>query len=271
MTEIENQYTQLAKEIRKLSLQIVHNANSSHIGGAFSMADILAVLYTDVLNISPSTVDSDIRDRFILSKGHCCASLYAVLALKGYFSKQELLNDYGKDGTAYFTHASHYLPGVETSSGSLGHGLPVSCGIALGAQKLKLPFRVYCLLGDGEMDEGSNWESILFAAQNKLDNLCIIIDYNKIQSLGHTNEIINLEPFVDKFKAFNWNVINIDGHSYSQIRKAFESAEKRKKAPTAIIANTIKGKSVSFMEGDLKWHYKSPNKEQLEQALIELR
>lgn len=265
-----NRHEQFAKEIRKLSLTIAHNAKSSHSGGALSMADILAVLYNGVLNITPENVNSQYRDRFLLSKGHCCASLYAALALKGFLDKTALCENYGKDGSVYFTHVSHHLNGVEMSSGSLGHGLPVACGIAVNGKIRNIPYDTYVLTGDGELQEGSCWETIMFAAHHKLSHLCLIVDNNKIQSLGDVKDICDLTSLSDKLKAFNWNVLEIDGHSYDDIENAFEQFKSQKEKPTAIIANTIKGKGVSFMEGELLWHYRNPNNEQLKKALEEL-
>lgn len=260
--------TKLAKEIRKLSLLMVYKAKASHIGGALSMTDILSVLYSGVINIDPDNPNNPKRDRFLLSKGHACTSLYATLALKGFFPVEEL-DTYGKDGSRLLSHTTHYLPGIEISAGSLGHALPVSCGLALAAKRKNAKWETYCLVSDGELDEGSNWESILFAPQHKLDNLTLIVDYNKIQSLGNTNEVLMLEPLKLKFEAFNWDVIEIDGHNHEEIYKAFRKG-KTKGRPKVIIANTIKGKGVSFMEDKLLWHYKSPSKEQLEQAIKEI-
>ncbi len=264
-SNIEN----LAKEIRKIALELVYKSKSSHIGGAFSMADILAVLYDEFLHLTPETAKHPLRDRFILSKGHACTSLYAVLGLKGFFSMFEF-DIYAQNGHHFLTHATHHVPGVELSAGSLGHGLPVACGLALGARTKGENWRTYCLVSDGEMDEGSNWEAIMFAGHNKLSNLCLIIDYNKIQSLGFTKDIINLDPLSDKLKAFQWNVLEIDGHQISQIRTAFQDAISENEKPTVIIANTIKGKGVSFMENELLWHYRNPNEEQYKLALKEL-
>ena len=264
-------YQSIAKEIRRLSLQMAYNAHSSHSGGALSMADILAVLYSGVINITPETANDPNRDRFLLSKGHCCASLYATLAVRGFLNKEELLEQYGKNGGVYFSHVSHKLNGVEMSSGSLGHGLPVACGIAISGKTLRLDYETYCLTGDGELDEGSCWEAIMFAAQHKLSHLCLIVDYNKIQSLGDVKDICDLSPLSEKFEAFNWNVVEIDGHRYNEIERAFESFKAEKERPTVIIANTIKGKGVSFMEGKLLWHYRNPNDEQLAQAMEELK
>lgn len=268
-----NNYEQTAKEIRRISLIMAHHAKSSHSGGALSMADILAVLYNGIIRVSPETVNDPKRDRFLLSKGHCCASLYATLAIHGFLDKDELCENYGKDGTVYFSHVSHKLNGVEMSSGSLGHGLPVACGIALNGKLRQQDYDTYVLTGDGELDEGSCWEAIMFAAQQKLSHLCLIVDYNKIQSLGNVKDICDLSPLADKFKAFRWNVLEIDGHDYEAIEKAFlafKSESCKNLRPTVIIANTVKGKGVSYMENELLWHYRNPNDEQLSQALEEL-
>lgn len=236
------------------------------------MADILAVLYSEggELNISPETVESPDRDRFVLSKGHCCASLYAALALRGFLPMDDLLSEYGKNGTSYFTHVSHKLNGVEISSGSLGHGLPVAVGIAIAGRARNLDYKTFVLTGDGELDEGSCWEAILFAGNQQLSNLCLIVDSNKIQSLGNVADINDLAPLKRKFDDFKWNAIEIDGHDYSQIEDAFRTFRNEDKRPTVIIADSVKGKGVSFMENKLKWHYSSPNDEQLKAALEEL-
>jgi transketolase len=261
----------LAKEIRRFSVIMAHDTNTSHTGGALSMADILAVLYSGVINITPDSTTNPNRDRFILSKGHCCASLYSVLAIKGFFGIDKMMKGYGRDGSQFFTHVSHKLNGIELSTGSLGHGLPVAAGMALGAKTQGKNFDVYCLVGDGELDEGSNWEAIMFAAHNKLDNLCLIVDKNKIQALGDTKDILCLDPLDDKFKAFQWNVIRINGHDIDSIITAFENFKKTNSKPTVIICDTIKGKGVSYMENMLKWHYSAPNDELLNQALEELK
>ena len=259
----------LATEIRRNSLRMVYQAKASHIGGALSMVDILSVLYSSILNYDSSIPDWELRDRFILSKGHSCFSFYSTLALCGFFPLEEL-DEYGKDGSRLLSHTTHYVPGVELSAGSLGHGLPVGCGIALAAKRKKVSYRTYVLVGDGEMDEGSNWEALLFAAHFGLDNLCLIIDYNKIQSLGATNDVLKLEPLKTKLEAFNLNVIQIDGHDHQALFNAFKSIESLKGKPSVIIADTIKGKGVSFMENQLLWHYKSPNEEQYNQAIKEI-
>ncbi len=258
----------LAKEIRKTALIINHNANASHSGGALSMADLLAVLYNDILQVDPRNPTDSKRDRFLLSKGHACSALYAVLALKGFFPKERLL-EYGQNGSIFLTHCSSQIPGVELSTGSLGHALSVGCGIALGAKLKKQSFKTYVLSSDGELDEGSNWEAILFAPQRKLDNLVLIVDHNKIQSLGRVSEVIDLEPLKQKFEAFNWEAVEINGHDHEEIFHALTHLEDNGK-PKVIIARTVKGKGVDFMEDTVLWHYKSPNDEQLKNALEQL-
>ena len=262
---------EFAKCIRRTAIQMAYKTNTSHTGGTLSQADILAVLYSGELKNSPEMVNNPNRDRFIQSKGHCCASYYAALALKGYMNYDELMSHYCENGSQYFEHVSHKIPGVELSTGSLGHGLPVACGMALGAKRSNRNFNVYIIIGDGEINEGSNWESIMFAAHNKLDNLCVILDKNKMQALGDTKDILCLDPMFPKINAFQWNVIEIDGNDIEQILKAFDNFRRTKEKPTFIIANTIKGKGVSFMEHNLKFHYSAPNEKEFELAMEELR
>ncbi|MBW8327120.1 MAG: transketolase [Prolixibacteraceae bacterium] len=259
----------LAKEIRKWSLQMVYNAKASHIGGALSMVDILAVLYNDILNIDPSNSKNPQRDRFLLSKGHACTGLYATLALKGFFPIENLTT-YAQDGSIFLSHTNHHIPGIEISAGSLGHALPVSCGLALAAKRKKADWKTYCLVSDGELDEGSNWEAILFAPQHKLDNLILIVDYNKIQSLGTVKEVIDLHPLKEKLEAFRWEVYEVNGHDHQVLKSTFEKARDLNGKPKVIIANTIKGKGISFMEDKLLWHYKSPSEAQYNEAINEL-
>ena len=260
----------LATAIRAHALRMTHKANASHIGTSLSIADILAVLYGSVLHVDPAQPDWPERDRFILSKGHGCAALYAVLAERGFFAK-EWLETYCQDGSHLAGHiTSHGVPGAEVSTGSLGHGLPIGCGMALAGKHDNQPYRVFVLLSDGECDEGSTWEAALFAPHHHLDNLIAIIDYNKIQSFGTTKEVLDLEPLAEKWRAFGWAVQEIDGHDFRQIKNALTSLPFKKGQPSCIIAHTIKGKGVSFMENQLAWHYKSPNDEQLRQALAEL-
>ena len=258
---------EFSKEIRAQTLKMVYNAKASHIGGAFSMADILAVLYHNILNIDANDPTHEGRDRFFLSKGHACTSLYATLALKGFFP-MSILDSYSKDDSILLSHTSHKIPGVELSTGSLGHALGVACGVALAGKIKDSKWKVYALLSDGELDEGSNWEAILFAPQHELSNLTLVIDFNKIQSLGNVDEVINLLPLNEKFKSFNWNVIEIDGHDHNALQNAFTSdCDKR---PTVIIANTIKGKGIDFMENKLLWHYKSPDSTQYSEGLKQI-
>lgn len=253
-------------EIRKRTLEMVYKAKASHIGGAFSMVDILAVLYSNILNIDPHKPNWEQRDRFLLSKGHACTSLYVTLALSEFFSV-ELLNEYGTNGTLLLSHTSNKIQGVELSTGSLGHALPFGCGLALASKRNEKYFNTYVLVGDGELNEGSNWESILFAPQHKLDSLVLIVDYNKIQSFGRTNDVINQEPIVDRWKSFGWDVFEVDGHNFTELYDAFQQSHTK---PKVIIAHTVKGKGVSFMENKLEWHYKSPNQEQYDLALDEI-
>ncbi len=260
---------ELALRVRREALKMVTNAKASHIGGALSIADIISVLYNDVLRYranEPNWID---RDRLILSKGHACTSLYAALALLGFYPIEELLN-YAKDGSRLMSHISHKVPGVEFSTGSLGHGLPFGCGKALAAKRSGKEWRTFVIMSDGELDEGSNWEAILFAPHHKLDNLIVIVDYNKIQSLGNVSEVLDLEPLSDKFRAFQWSVIEVDGHDHGAIRKALLSAPFEAGKPSIIIAHTIKGKGVTFMENNNLWHYRNPSEEQLNEANKEL-
>jgi transketolase len=260
---------ELAQNVRRTALQMVHQANASHIGGALSMTDLLAVLYTEILKVDHAAPKWADRDRFILSKGHSVASLYATLAWQGFFPLEQLQN-YGKDNSLFMTHVSHKIPGVDFSTGSLGHGLPFGLGRALAAQRKKLAWRTFVMLSDGELDEGSNWEAILLAPHLHLDNLIAIVDYNKIQSLGSVADVLPLDSLADKFKAFHWAVREIDGHDHAQIRAALSSVPWEPSKPSCLIAHTVKGKGVDFMENQLRWHYSSPNAEQLQNALSQI-
>lgn len=261
---------QLAKTIRAHALRMVHRAGTSHIGSCLSMADLLAVLYGKILHIDPNDPEWAERDRFILSKGHAAAIYYALLAECGFFPR-EWLDHYGENGARLGGHVTrHGVPGVELSTGSLGHGLPVGCGMALVGKREKLPYQVFVMLSDGELDEGSNWESILFAPHHQLDNLIVIVDYNKIQSFGSVSEVLNLDSLNEKWQAFGWSTHEVNGHDHTAITKTLESLPRKTGKPNVVIAHTIKGKGVSFMEDRLEWHYKSPNQEQLDLALCEL-
>lgn len=258
-----------AGDIRKKALEMVYRGKSSHLGGAFSMADILAVLYNDILNIDPRNPKDPSRDRFVLSKGHACSGLYAALGLKGFFPVEELAT-YAQNGSRLLSHSSHHIPGVEISAGSLGHGLPIATGLAIAAKAKGASWTTYCLVSDGELNEGSNWEALALAPQLLLDNLIVIVDYNKIQSLGFVKDVIELEPLKSKFEAFRWRVSEIDGHHYTEIYDALKACEKRDGIPTVIIAHTLKGKGVDFMENKLLWHYKTPSEEEYNNALKEI-
>jgi transketolase len=264
------QSARLARKIRLQALQMIYRAKSSHLGSAYSMADLLAVLYGGVLRIDPQKPDAADRDRFVLSKGHACAALYAVLAERGFFP-QEWLQDFYQDGTRLAGHATHVgVPGVEVSTGSLGHGLPIACGMALAGKRDRQSYRVFTLLSDGECDEGSTWEGVLFAPHHELDNLIAIVDYNKIQSLGTVKEVLDLEPFAAKWKAFGWAVREIDGHDCAQIERALTKLPFEPGKPTCVVAHTVKGKGVSFMENKLLWHYRAPDGDEMARALAEL-
>lgn len=258
---------QLATSTRRFILNMVHKSGGSHIASALSIVDIVTVLYNEVLKFNPDIPYWENRDRFILSKGHACTPIYALLAQLGFFSSKDL-ESYGQDSSNLMNHISHKVPGVEFSTGALGHGLPFGVGKAKAAKVLNENWKTVVLLSDGELDEGSNWEAFMFAAHHKLDNLTVIIDYNKLQSLDTIEKTMGLEPLNDKFKSFGWDVIEIDGHDYSQIVQALN--ENTNVNPKVVIAHTIKGKGVSFMENKVEWHYKTPNKEELELALSEL-
>jgi transketolase len=262
---------QLALSVRKLIVEMIYNAKASHIGGALSMTDILAVLYGDVLRIQPANPKDPQRDRFLLSKGHSCTGLYAVLGLKGFFPIDQL-HTYSKNGSVFLSHTSHHIPGIEISAGSLGHAFAVSAGIALACKRKGSRFNTYCLISDGELDEGSNWETIMFAPQHELDNLTLIIDNNKIQSLGFVDDVIRLEPIDEKFKSFGWEVFRVDGHNHQELLNTFLQIRNNNNGkPKVVIADTIKGKGIDFMENKILWHYKSPSLNEYKEALDQLK
>lgn len=257
----------LANRIRQNALKMVHRAKASHIASALSIVDVLAVLYGQVMRFESTKPNDSMRDRFILSKGHACVAVYSTLAEVGLIQKTQL-ETYGEDFSWLMNHISHKVDGVEFSTGSLGHGLPFGVGKALAAKSRGVTWRTFVLLSDGEMDEGSNWEALMFAAHHKLFNLTAIIDYNKLQSLGTVAETLGLEPLADKLRAFGCEVYEIDGHDHKLIAAALLSVAQNK--PTVILAHTTKGKGVSFMENRVDWHYKNPNDEQLAMAITEL-
>jgi transketolase len=261
---------EMAARIRAHALRMVHRARASHIGSCFSMADLLAVLYGSILRVRPDQPDWPGRDRLLISKGHAAAAVYAALAEAKFFP-ESWLDTYCQDGTRLAGHVSHYgVPGVEISSGSLGHGLSLGCGMALAGKKDRADYRVFVILSDGECDEGSIWEGVLFAPHHRLDNLIALVDYNKIQSFGSVREVLDLEPFADKWRAFGWAVEEVDGHDLGQVHGVLSQLPRQPGRPTAVIAHTVKGKGVSFMEGLLRWHYSSPDDAQLAEALAEL-
>ena len=260
---------ELAKQIRASCLRMVTNAGASHIASALSIADIVSVLYANVLKFDCNDPCLSERDRLLLSKGHACTAIYAVLAELNFFPKDELLQ-YGQNGSRLMNHISHYVPGVEFSAGALGHLLPVAAGKSLYSKSLKRPWNTYVILSDGELNEGSNWESIMFAAHHNLNSLIAIVDKNNYQSFTTTQETLNMDPLDQKFESFGWNVYSVDGHSHSELLDAFSRAKLHKSSPSVIIANTIKGKGVSFMENNVAWHYKNPSEDQLVSALTEV-
>ena len=262
----------LAWLIRRHGLEMTHLSRGSHIGAIFSLAEIMATLYTGVLNVDPAEPKMPGRDRLILSKGHAGAAVYAALAERGFFDVEELSTHYA-NGSRLSGHVSHKgVPGVEFSTGSLGQGLAVAVGMALGGRKDQEDWRVYCVMGDGECDEGSVWEAALQAHQYKLDNLIAVVDHNRMQSLDFCENTIALEPFTDQWAAFGWNVLQVDGHDTAALQAAFAQAKANRGTgkPTVIIAETTKGRAVSFMENDILWHYRTPQGEEYEAALKEL-
>ncbi len=261
--------SKFATKIRKFSLQMVHRARASHIGSALSIADIVATLYESVLRINPNDPYWDNRDRFILSKGHACVSVYSALAICGFIKETEL-ESYGQDYSRLMNHISHKVPGVEFSTGSLGHGLSFGVGKAFAAKIREDKWKTYVLMSDGELGEGSNWEAFLFASHHRLDNLVAIIDYNKLQSFTSIEKTLNIEPLSEKLKLFGWEVREVSGHDNDQLEILLSSTPWTKGKPSVLIAHTIKGKGVSFMENSVEWHYKSPNDEQLAIALLEI-
>jgi len=261
---------QRATQLRGQVLQMSHNAQAAHLASSLSCCDILATAYWDVLSIDPSKPKDPKRDRFILSKGHAAAALYATLAFRGYFPVAELAT-YCQDGGRLAEHPpANLLPGVEAATGSLGHGLPIGCGIALAGRIKGETYRVFALLSDGENNEGSVWEAAMFAAGQKLENVCVIVDYNKWQATARSNETLMLAPLRDKWAAFGWDATEIDGHDVGMLSAHMRNVPNGSGKPVALIAHTIKGRGVSFMEDDNNWHYRAPNAEELLRAHKEL-
>jgi transketolase len=260
----------LARRIRRHAVRMVNRGGSSHIGSILSMADIIAVLYGRILRVDPSDPRWPARDRFVLSKGHAGAGVYAALAERGFFPVA-LLDTHYQDGSDLSGHVSHKgIPGVELSTGSLGHGLSIAAGMALAGRLAGAGHRVFAVLSDGECDEGSTWEAVLFAAHHGLDNLVAIVDYNKIQSLAPVAEVLALEPFTDKWTSFGWAVREVDGHDHIALLEGLSRVPIRPGRPSVVIAHTVKGKGVSFMEHQVLWHYRTPRGEEYEAAMREL-
>ena len=260
----------LAQTLRKDVLKMVMTSREGHLGAAFSCMEILTALYFNVLNIDPLEPDRDDRDRFIMSKGHGCFAQYATLARRGFYPV-ELLESINQKDTLFGGHPDRdKIPGIDVSTGSLGHGLSIGAGMALADKTDGKSNRVFVLLGDGECQEGSVWEAAMFAAGNGLDNLTVIVDANSLQAIGKTDDIVPMEPFSSKWKSFGWEVKEIDGHDYSQILRAFDDIPNTPGAPTAIIARTVKGKGVSYMENEIMWHARAVTENEYKQALIEL-
>jgi transketolase len=260
----------ISKNIRKKIIKMVSTSKSSHVGSALSIVEILVVLYFKVLKIDSQNPEYDNRDRFILSKGHASAALYAALSERGFFA-ENLLDKFFVDGGILPGHLDRNVKmGIEVSSGSLGHGLSIGVGMAIAAKHDNKNHKTYVLMSDGECDEGSVWEAAMLAGHLKLDNLVAIIDYNKIQSFGRVEEVLNLEPLYEKWVAFGWGVKEVNGHDFQELLSALESIPIKPNKPSIVIANTIKGKGVSFMENKLEWHYKSPDQQQYEMAIKEI-
>ncbi len=265
-------------ELRKLSLsrkkdviEMMWRSSAGHVGGDMSVMEILTVLYDRIMNVSAEKKDDPNRDRFILSKGHCADALYVVLGDKGYFDKQELIETFSQFGSRYIGHPNTDVPGIEVNGGSLGHGLPVGVGMALAGKADDKDYRVYVVCGDGEMAEGSNYEAMMAAGHYHLDNLCATVDLNGLQISGHTKDVMNSADMREKFESFGWNVIEVsDGNDVEALTFAYEEAKRFKGKPTAVIAHTVKGKDISYMEDVAGWHHGVMNEEQYHQALAEL-
>ena len=261
----------IACKVRIWTIEGVFNAKSGHPGGSLSAADMITYLYFKELNVDPKNPANPDRDRFVLSKGHCCPALYAALALKGYFSTDEI-KVLRHIGAMLQGHPNMKdTPGIDMSSGSLGQGVSAACGMALAGKLDNKDYRVYAMLGDGECEEGQVWEAAMFAAHMKLDNLCLIVDFNGLQIDGNVNDVAGLEPLDKKFEGFGFEVIKIDGNNFDEIEAAFEKAKTVKGKPTVIIAKTVKGKGVSYMENQVGWHGKAPNADEYKTAMDELK
>lgn len=254
-------------DLRKNVVDMIIEGKGGHIGGDMSVIDILIELYFEQMNISPENMDDPDRDRFVMSKGHAVEALYAVLAAKGFFPIEQVISEFSKFGSKFIGHPNNKLPGIEMNSGSLGHGLPVCVGMALAGKMDNRPYRVYTVMGDGELAEGSVWEGAMAANQYKLDNLCAIVDRNRLQISGCTEDVMAHDSQEERWGSFGWHVISIDGNDYKQLKAAFDEAKNTKGAPTVIIANTVKGCGSSVMENKAAWHHKVPNAEEYAQIM----
>lgn len=261
---------EIAKNIRKGIIEAVYSGKSGHPGGSLSIADIMTVLYFYEMNINPENPKDENRDRLVLSKGHCAPALYSTLANRGYFNIEELKTLRHIDSRLQGHPDMKKIPGIDMTTGSLGQGLSAANGMAIAGKLDKKDYRVYCIMGDGEIEEGQVWEAAMASNKYKLDNLCVIVDNNNLQIDGTIEEVMSSYPIDEKFKSFGFQVINIDGHNYQEIIDAFDVARNIKGKPVCIIAKTVKGKGVSFMENKVEWHGKAPNEEQYMQALKEL-
>lgn len=272
MQPLSNQQLAIkANEARILGLTMVHDAASGHPGGSMSCMDLVTALYFNVMHVDTQNPQDPDRDRFVMSKGHCSPALYPVLALRGFFPVDDLHMFRRIDGHMSGHVEMHHVRGVDMSTGSLGQGVSAAVGMALGGKLNHKDYRVYAVMGDGELDEGQGWEAFMSAAKYKLDNLCVIVDVNGLQIDGATKDVMPLEPLDQKFAAFGFHVITINGHNFDQILSAYQEAAATKGQPTVILAKTVKGKGISFMENDAGWHGKAPNDQQLEQAVSELK
>ena len=261
----------LAYELREDVMDIIMSGKAGHIGGDMSVMEILTEIYFEQMNISPENMDDPNRDKFVMSKGHSVEAYYAVLAKKGFFPIEEVVEQFSKFGSKYIGHPNNKLPGIEMNSGSLGHGLPVCVGMALAGKMNGQDYRVYTVMGDGELAEGSVWEGAMAAHQYKLDNLCAVVDRNRLQISGNTEDVMGHDDLHERFRAFGWNVIDVaDGNDIDQLKAAFDAAKEVKGKPTVLIANTIKGKGSPVMENKANWHHKVPNEEELAQIRKDL-
>ena len=267
-----NNLISISKELRKRIIKTSYQAKIPHVGSCLSCIELLVFLYWRELNIDTNNSEAINRDRFILSKGHGAPALFQVLGLKGFFPI-ERLNSFGKPGSVFHEHPPKpgYIPGIEAATGSLGHGFPMAVGMSLAKRINNLKYRTYSILSDGECNEGSIWEAAMFAGAQQLDDLTIFIDFNKWQATGRSKDVLALDPLKEKWQSFGWDVYEIDGHNFNQIEKSIELAKANKNKPSAIIAHTIKGKGVSFMEDNNNWHYKTPNEEEFKKAFDELK